>query len=106
MLHHVKEHVKDLVLPNNMFDDMGFYYIGPVDGHDEQQLEKMLRWARDLRQPVLLHVVTQKGKGISYTEQAGEIPRRQLVRSRDRGAACAEAGLFARVRRDALAAGG
>ena len=60
MLHHVKEHVKDLVLPNNMFDDMGFYYIGPVDGHDEQQLEKMLRWARDLRQPVLLHVVTQK----------------------------------------------
>ena len=72
VLHHVKEHVKDLVLPNNMFDDMGFYYIGPVDGHDEQQLEKMLRWARDLRQPVLLHVVTQKGKGISYTEQAPE----------------------------------
>ena len=72
VLHHVKEHVKDLVLPNNMFDDMGFYYIGPVDGHDEQQMEKMLRWARDLRQPVLLHVVTQKGKGISYTEQAPE----------------------------------
>ena len=42
VLHHVKEHVKDLVLPNNMFDDMGFYYIGPVDGHDEQQLEKLL----------------------------------------------------------------
>ena len=72
VLHHIKEHVKDLVLPNNMFDDMGFYYIGPVDGHDEPQLEKMLRWARDLRQPVLLHVVTQKGRGISYTEQAPE----------------------------------
>ena len=72
VLHRVKEHVKDLVLPNNMFDDMGFYYIGPVDGHDEPQLEKMLRWARDLRQPVLLHVVTQKGKGIPYTEQAPE----------------------------------
>ena len=40
ILHHIKEHVKDLVLPNNMFDDMGFYYIGPVDGHDEPQLEK------------------------------------------------------------------
>lgn len=50
----------------------GFYYIGPVDGHDEPQLEKMLRWARDLRQPVLLHVVTQKGKGVAYTEQAPE----------------------------------
>lgn len=60
VLHRVKERVKDLVLPNNMFDDMGFYYIGPVDGHDEPQLEKMLRWARDLRQPVLLHVVTQR----------------------------------------------
>ena len=72
VLHRVKERVKDLVLPNNMFDDMGFYYIGPVDGHDEPQLEKMLRWARDLRQPVLLHVVTQKGKGIPYTEQAPE----------------------------------
>ena len=72
VLHRIKEHVKDLVLPNNMFDDMGFYYIGPVDGHDEPQLEKMLRWARDLRQPVLLHVVTQKGRGISYTEQAPE----------------------------------
>ena len=72
VLHCVKERVKDLVLPNNMFDDMGFYYIGPVDGHDEPQLEKMLRWARDLRQPVLLHVVTQKGKGVAYTEQAPE----------------------------------
>lgn len=71
-LHKVKESVKDRVLPNNMFDDMGFYYIGPVDGHNEKQLERMLRWARDLRQPVLLHVVTQKGRGIFYTEREPE----------------------------------
>ena len=71
-LHAVKENVKDSVLPDNMFDDMGFYYIGPVDGHDIPELERMLRWARDLRQPVLLHVVTQKGRGISYTERAPE----------------------------------
>ena len=67
-LHHVKENVKETVLPDNIFDDMGFYYIGPVDGHDEQEVERVLRWARDLRQPVLLHVITKKGKGISYTE--------------------------------------
>ena len=67
-LHHVKENVKDSVLPDNIFDDMGFYYIGPVDGHDEQEVERVLRWARDLRQPVLLHVITKKGKGVSYTE--------------------------------------
>ena len=71
-LHAVKENVKDTVLPDNMFDDMGFYYIGPVDGHDIPELERMLRWARDLRQPVILHVVTQKGRGISYTEAAPE----------------------------------
>lgn len=67
-LHHVKENVKETVLPDNIFDDMGFYYIGPVDGHNEQEVERVLRWARDLRQPVLLHVITQKGKGVSYTE--------------------------------------
>ena len=67
-LHHLKENVKDTVLPDNIFDDMGFYYIGPVDGHDEQEVERVLRWAKDLRQPVLLHVITKKGKGIPYTE--------------------------------------
>ena len=71
-LHTVKENVKDTVLPDTMFDDMGFYYIGPVDGHDIPELERMLRWARDLRQPVILHVVTQKGRGIPYTEAAPE----------------------------------
>ena len=71
-IHAVKENVKDTVLPDNMFDDMGFYYIGPVDGHNIQELERMLRWARDLHQPVILHVVTQKGRGISYTETAPE----------------------------------
>lgn len=71
-LHAVKENVKDSVLPDNMFDDMGFYYIGPVDGHDEPELERILRWAKDIRQPVLLHVVTQKGHGISYTEREPE----------------------------------
>lgn len=72
-IHVIKENVKDSVLPNNMFDDMGFYYIGPVDGHDIPELEKMLRWARNLRQPVLLHVVTKKGRGISYTEKSPEL---------------------------------
>ena len=67
-LHLFKENIKDTVLPDNIFDDMGFYYIGPVNGHDEQEVERVLRWARDLRQPVLLHVITKKGKGISYTE--------------------------------------
>ena len=72
VIHTLKENVKDTVLPDNMFDDMGFYYIGPVNGHDIPELERMLHWARDLHQPVILHVVTQKGRGISYTEAAPE----------------------------------
>ena len=71
-LHAVKENVKESVLPDNMFDDMGFYYIGPVDGHDEPELERILRWAKDIREPVLLHVVTQKGHGVSYCEREPE----------------------------------
>ena len=71
-LHALKENVKDSVLPDNMFDDMGFYYIGPVDGHDEPELERILRWAKAIREPVLIHVITQKGKGISYTEREPE----------------------------------
>lgn len=70
--HTVKEWVKDRMLPDNMFSEMGFEYIGPVDGHNVEQLESVIRWARDLREPVLVHVLTQKGKGCSYAEKHPE----------------------------------
>lgn len=71
-LHSVKEGVKDAVLPGNLFDDLGFYYLGPVDGHDLPQLETAIRWARDMRIPVLLHVITQKGRGYPPAEREPE----------------------------------
>ncbi len=67
-LHRVKEFVKDALLPGNMFDDLGFYYLGPVDGHDIQALESAISWARDMRVPVLVHVLTQKGRGYPFAE--------------------------------------
>ena len=70
--HTVKEWVKDRILPDNMFSEMGFEYIGPVDGHNVEQLESVIRWARDLQVPVLVHVLTQKGKGYSYAEKHPE----------------------------------
>ena len=70
--HTVKEWVKDRILPDNMFSEMGFEYIGPVDGHDVEQLETVIRWARDLRAPVLVHVLTKKGKGCSFAEEHPE----------------------------------
>ena len=68
-LHGIKEGVKDLLLPDNMFEDMGFYYLGPIDGHDVDTLERTLRYARSLRIPVLVHVVTVKGRGYGPAER-------------------------------------
>lgn len=67
-IHAVKESVKEAVLPANVFDDLGFYYLGPVDGHDLHELESALTWAREMQIPVLLHVITQKGRGYPMAE--------------------------------------
>ena len=71
--HEVKEWVKDRLLPDNMLSALGLEYMGPVDGHDVKQMESVLRWARDMRKPVLVHVLTQKGRGCSYSEQHPEL---------------------------------
>lgn len=70
--HKLKEAVKKRVLPTNMFDSMGIYYLGPVDGHDVKQLESVIRWAKELQMPVLVHVLTKKGKGYKYAEEHPE----------------------------------
>ena len=70
--HKVKEWIKWHVLPGNVFSSMGLYYLGPVDGHDVKELESVLRWARDRREPVLVHVLTKKGKGCVYAEERPE----------------------------------
>lgn len=67
--HSVKEKVKSLILHTGMFEDMGFNYLGPIDGHDVVKLETALRWAREMDEPVLLHVITQKGKGYALAEE-------------------------------------
>ena len=68
LAHNVKEWLKSRILPSNVFSDLGLYYLGPVDGHNLVQLENAIRLARDLRKPVLLHVLTVKGKGCPYAE--------------------------------------
>ncbi len=62
-LHGVKKGIKDIVAPQGMFEDLGLKYVGPVDGHDEPAVENALRKARAYRGPVLVHVITQKGRG-------------------------------------------
>ena len=62
-LHGVKKGLKDVFVPQGMFEDLGLKYIGPVDGHDELAVERVLRQARRFPGPVLVHVLTDKGHG-------------------------------------------
>ncbi|HUN27018.1 MAG TPA: 1-deoxy-D-xylulose-5-phosphate synthase [Steroidobacteraceae bacterium] len=63
-----EEHVKGMVLPGTIFEEMGFNYIGPLDGHDVHALVATLRNVRQLKGPQLLHIVTRKGKGYAPAE--------------------------------------
>ena len=62
-LHGMKKGLKDIVAPQGMFEDLGLKYLGPVDGHDEGAVEKALRQAKEFGGPVIVHVITQKGRG-------------------------------------------
>lgn len=68
----IKEMIKKSILPCSMFEEMGFQYIGPVDGHDVKRLIYYLERARSLRLPVIIHAVTTKGKGYCYSEEQPE----------------------------------
>ena len=68
-LHKVKEGIKASMLPGGMFENMGFRYMGPVDGHDVKGLTRILRYAATVDGPVLLHVKTTKGKGYGPAER-------------------------------------
>jgi 1-deoxy-D-xylulose-5-phosphate synthase len=63
-----EEHIKGMVLPGTLFEEMGFNYIGPIDGHDVKALVNTLRNLQQLRGPQFLHVVTRKGKGYAPAE--------------------------------------
>jgi 1-deoxy-D-xylulose-5-phosphate synthase len=63
-----EEHLKGMVLPGTLFEEMGFNYIGPMDGHDVKALVSTLRNVKKLHGPQLLHVVTRKGKGYAPAE--------------------------------------
>ena len=73
LTHRLKEHWKRMLFGTTFFEEMGFEYYGPVDGHDLKRLEYMLRLVKDRRHPVLLHVITQKGKGYAPAEENPDV---------------------------------
>ena len=68
-LHGMKKGIKDIVAPQGMFEDLGLKYLGPVDGHDEAAVEAALRRAKAFGGPVLVHVITEKGRGYDPARQ-------------------------------------
>ena len=72
-VHTVKEKIKTAILPANLFIDMGFEYLGPVDGHDLRELEEVLSMAKDMNGPTVVHVMTVKGKGYEPAEKDPDI---------------------------------
>lgn len=67
-----KRAIKGLFFSNNLFSDLGFEYVGPLNGHDEKTLELILRRVKNLSRPVVVHVVTKKGKGYAPAENNPE----------------------------------
>ena len=65
----LKRSVKQLIIPKMFFEDIGFTYLGPVDGHNIEQLENILKLSKQVDTPVLIHVLTKKGKGYKIAEE-------------------------------------
>ncbi|MGW2598019.1 1-deoxy-D-xylulose-5-phosphate synthase [Streptomyces klenkii] len=68
-LHGAKKGLKDFIAPQGMFEDLGLKYVGPIDGHDIEALESALQRAKRFGGPVLVHCLTQKGRGYKHAEQ-------------------------------------
>ena len=72
-LRRVKTTLKSMLVPSLLFEDLGFRYFGPVDGHNLEDLTRLLTQTRAMRGPVLLHVRTQKGKGYRFAERKPDV---------------------------------
>ncbi len=69
IIQQVKRAIKQLVINRMYFEDIGFTYLGPVDGHNIEKLESILKTSKQVKGPVLIHVLTTKGKGYKYAEE-------------------------------------
>ncbi|AIU67573.1 1-deoxy-D-xylulose-5-phosphate synthase [Vibrio coralliilyticus] len=69
LVRRTEEHLKGMVVPGTLFEELGFNYIGPVDGHDVNELVKTLKNMRELKGPQFLHIMTKKGKGYEPAEK-------------------------------------
>jgi 1-deoxy-D-xylulose-5-phosphate synthase len=65
----IKDGIKQVIVPSMLFEDMGISYFGPIDGHNIKELSKVMSMVKSMNEPVIIHVVTQKGKGYGHAEK-------------------------------------
>ena len=68
----IKTRIKNFLLPNLLFEELGYVYLGPIDGHNIPQLIRILERAKDVHAPVIVHAITQKGRGYQFSEEDPE----------------------------------
>ncbi len=69
IIQRIKRSIKQLIIPKMFFEDIGFTYLGPVNGHDIEQLQNIMKLSKQVEGPVLIHVLTKKGKGYKIAEE-------------------------------------
>lgn len=69
-IHKIKDGLKQMLVPGMFFEDLGIKYIGPIDGHNIKEMSKVLKLAKNIDGPVLIHTITKKGKGYTFAENA------------------------------------
>lgn len=67
-IHKIKDGIKQVIVPGMLFEHMGIKYLGPIDGHDIKAVSKVLKMAKNIDGPVIIHVITKKGKGYKFAE--------------------------------------
>ena len=68
-IHKIKDGIKQVIVPGMLFEHMGIKYLGPIDGHDIKAVSKVLKLAKNIDGPVIIHVITKKGKGYKFAEK-------------------------------------
>ena len=71
--HKIDEAIKGVFIPGRLFEDLGFRYVGPIDGHDVEALIETFTTVKDLKGPTLMHVITRKGKGYEQAEEKADV---------------------------------
>ena len=98
----IKDGIRKVLVPSKYFEDMGLTYIGPIDGHNIKEIEKVLKRAKKIDGPVIIHTVTKKGKGYKFAEEEPEKYHGVSAFNKDTGVKASNSKNYSKAFGDAL----